>query len=61
MTPIPTPLGLRKAGVQKNEGHNLVVITGNDDDDDTARSSGLSQNNPGNDGVEQTEVNRDAA
>ena len=30
------------AGIQRNEGHNLVVITGADDDEgDTARSSGL--------------------
>ena len=29
-------------GIQRNEGHNLVVVTGADDEGDTARSSGLS-------------------
>ena len=34
-----TPSGLKQAGIQKNEGHNLVVITAADEGD-TARSSG---------------------
>ena len=29
------------AEIQRNKGHNLVVITGADDEGDTARSSGL--------------------
>ena len=36
-----TPSGSKQAGIQKNEGHNLVVITAADDEGDTARSSGL--------------------
>ena len=37
----PTPSASKQAGIQRNEGHNLVVITGADDEGDTARSSGL--------------------
>ena len=50
---------VRGAGIQRHEGHNLVVITGTDGEGDTARSSGLPGTSRGMTGW-RTRVNRKA-